>query len=118
LCFELSSELKTQGRLRLAPILSWLNLSAGKYYRTLNPPEKKSNTTGLIPLKRISLEVEKKVVEVAIEHFRLGYRKIHPILRTRHGLRINKETVYRILKDHALLKCGKQLANSVPYLAD
>lgn len=113
LCFELSSELKTQSSLRVGQILYWLNLSAGKYYRVINPPPKQSSATISVALKRVPIEIEKKVVEVAIEHYRLGYRKIHHILRTRHNLKINKDTVYRILKDHALLKKKQRKAADI-----
>lgn len=67
----------------------------------------------MIAIKRIDETVEKLVVRVALEHCQLGYRKIHYILKTRHGLTINKDTVYRILKNHALLKKRQRRAHAI-----
>jgi putative transposase len=90
--------------LRLSEILRHLGVGVGLYYRATRGEKEKEEKKMAGPTRLTSCEVEKKIVEVALSHAILGYKKIHHILRTRHGVPVNRKAVYRVLKKHALLK--------------
>ena len=58
--------------------------------------------------RSVSKRIEELVIQTALEHPMLGYKKIHHILITRKNVTINKKTVHRILKESGLLKKQKK----------